>query len=112
MALITNDQKSKSDKAFTADQIVQILALDGGGLKGLFSAAVIESLEEQIGHSIVRHFDIITGTSTGGLIALGLGLGKSGGEVVKFYQEDGPKIFPNAGLQRIIRFFRGWFFNT
>ena len=94
-----------------ADQTVQILALDGGGLKGLFSAAVIESLEEQIGHSIARHFDIITGTSTGGLIALGLGLGKPGGDIVKFYQEDGPKIFPNAGLQRIIRFCRGWFFN-
>lgn len=111
MALITNHQKSESDKAFMADQTVQILALDGGGLKGLFSAAVIESLEEQLGHSIARHFDIITGTSTGGLIALGLGLGKSGNDIVKFYQEDGPKIFPNSGLQRIIRFCRGWFFS-
>lgn len=111
MGSFTNLQKSKSEKVFREDQTVQILALDGGGLKGLFSAAVIETLEEQIGHSITQHFDIITGTSTGGLIALGLGAGKSGGEIVKFYQKDGPKIFPNAGLQRIIRFCRGWLFN-
>lgn len=111
MSLITNHQKSESDKSFTSDQTVQILALDGGGLKGLFSAAVIESLEEQLGHPITRHFDIITGTSTGGLIALGLGLGKSGEDIVKFYKEDGPKIFPNSGIQRLIRYCRGWFFN-
>lgn len=111
MGLITNHQKSVSEKPFSSDQIVQILSLDGGGLKGLFSASVIETLEEQIGHSISKHFDIITGTSTGGLIALGLGIGKSGNEIVKFYQNHGPKIFPNKGIQRFIRFFRGWFFN-
>ncbi len=111
MVLITNHQKSVSEKPFSSDQIVQILSLDGGGLKGLFSASVIETLEEQIGHSISKHFDIITGTSTGGLIALGLGIGKSGSEIVKFYQNHGPKIFPNKGIQRFIRFFRGWFFN-
>jgi len=111
MTLTTNHQKSESEKTFTADQTVQILALDGGGLKGLFSAAVIESLEEQLGHSITRHFDIISGTSTGGLIALALGLGKSGCDIVKFYQNEGPKIFPNIGFQRLLRFFRGWFFN-
>jgi predicted patatin/cPLA2 family phospholipase len=111
MGLITNHQKSVSEKHFSSDQIVQILSLDGGGLKGLFSASVIETLEEQIGHSISKHFDIITGTSTGGLIALGLGIGKSGDEIVKFYQNHGPKIFPNKGIQRFLRFFRGWFFN-
>ncbi len=111
MGLITNQQKSVTDKVFLPDQTVQILSLDGGGLKGLFTASVIESLEEQIGHTITKHFDIITGTSTGGLVALGLGIGKPGSEIVKFYQNDGPKIFPNRGIQRLVRFFRGWFFN-
>lgn len=111
MGLITNHQKSVTEKVFSPHQLVQILSLDGGGLKGLFTASVIESLEEQIGHSITKHFDIITGTSTGGLIALGLGIGKSGGEIVSFYKNDGPKIFPNRGIQRLARFFRGWFFN-
>lgn len=107
MTLITNHTKSESDKVFSEDQIVQILALDGGGLKGLFSAAVIESLEEQLGHSISEHFDIITGTSTGGLIALGLGLEKSGSDIVEFYQKEGPKIFPNSMYRRTL----GWFFS-
>ncbi|PLY00759.1 MAG: hypothetical protein C0623_06625 [Desulfuromonas sp.] len=111
MALITNLEKSQSEKSFSDDQIVQVLALDGGGLKGLFTAGAIESLEDQLGHSISKHFDIITGTSTGGLIALGLGLGKSGSDIVKFYLDDGPRIFPNQGIQRLIRFFRGWFWN-
>lgn len=111
MALITNNKKSVTDKVFEDDQIVQILSLDGGGLRGLFSSAVIESLEHQLGHSITRHFDIITGTSTGGLIALGLGLEKKGEEISEFYKKDGPKIFPNSGYQKIYRFLKGWFFN-
>lgn len=111
MALVTNNQKSKTDRVFEENQIVQILSLDGGGLRGLFSAAVIESLEHQLGHSIIKHFDIISGTSTGGLIALGLGLGKNGEEISQFYRKDGPKIFPNSGYQKVYRFLKGWFFN-
>lgn len=111
MALITNNQKSTTDRVFEDDQIVQILSLDGGGLRGLFTSAVIESLENQLGHSITNHFDIITGTSTGGLIALGLGLGKNGENISEFYKRDGPKIFPNSGYQKIYRFIKGWIFN-
>lgn len=104
MTLITNHQKSRSEQVFGQDQIVQILALDGGGLKGLFSAAVIESLEEQLGHPLSEHFDIITGTSTGGLIAVALGAGKTGREIVSFYRNEGPKIFPNSNARRL----RSW----
>lgn len=53
----------------------QILSLDGGGIKGLFSAAVLAAVEEDQNVNIAEHFDLITGTSTGGIIALGLGLG-------------------------------------
>lgn len=108
MSLITNDRKSQTEPSFAPDQVVQILALDGGGLKGLFTAAVIQAIEHQTGRPISDHFDIITGTSTGGLIALGLSIGKSGEDIVKFYKEDGPKIFPNKGVQRFWRFLRGW----
>lgn len=73
----------------------QILALDGGGIRGLYSAAVLAKLEDKLGVRIVEHFDLITGTSTGGIIALGLGLGMSPREVVRFYVEAGPKIFRN-----------------
>ncbi len=72
----------------------QILALDGGGIKGLFSAAVLAAIEEDLGISVVDHFDLITGTSTGGIIALALGLGMRPREIVEFYLSQGPAIFP------------------
>lgn len=52
----------------------QILALDGGGIKGIFSAAFLAKIEEDLEIKVVDHFDLIVGTSTGGIIALGLGL--------------------------------------
>ena len=51
----------------------QILSLDGGGIKGLFSAALLAAIEEDLHINIVDHFDLLSGTSTGGIIALGLG---------------------------------------
>ncbi len=74
----------------------QILSLDGGGIKGLFSASVLAKLEDDLGVSIVDHFDLIVGTSTGGLIALGLGMGMRPHELVRFYVESGPKIFQHS----------------
>lgn len=76
----------------------QILSLDGGGLKGLFSAAVLAKWEEDLNCIIVEHFDLITGTSTGGIIALGLGLGLRPREIVQFYLGRGEDIFPNGWL--------------
>ncbi len=73
--------------------VFQILSLDGGGIKGLFSAAVLAHLEDDCGVRIRDHFDLITGTSTGGIIALGLGLGLSPREIVQFYCAHGPAIF-------------------
>ena len=52
--------------------LLQILSLDGG-LKGLFSAAVLAEIESDHRVQIAEHFDLIVGTSTGGLIALALG---------------------------------------
>ncbi len=71
----------------------QILSLDGGGLKGLFSAALLAEFEADLGISIVDHFDLIVGTSTGGLVALGLGAGFAPQEIVDFYVSEGPKVF-------------------
>jgi len=73
----------------------QILSLDGGGIRGLYSAAVLAKLEEKHGVQMVDHFDLITGTSTGGIIALGLGLRMLPREIVRFYVEAGPRIFSN-----------------
>lgn len=72
----------------------QILALDGGGYRGMFAAAVLECLEADLGISVRDHFDLIAGTSTGGIIALGLGAGLSPAEIASFYLEHGAEIFP------------------
>src|SRR5215471_11025270 len=76
----------------------RILSLDGGGIKGAFSASVLATLEEDTGQGIAEHFDLITGTSTGGIIALGLGLGMSARDILKFYAESGATIFPSTSL--------------
>ncbi|MFF9058767.1 CBASS cGAMP-activated phospholipase [Streptomyces sp. NPDC014882] len=81
----------------------QILALNGGGFRGMFSAAVLTRLEEDLGTRIVDHFDLIAGTSTGGIIALGLGLGLSPREILTFYTEHGPRIFRDRSRMRGIR---------
>lgn len=78
----------------------RILALDGGGIKGSFTAGVLAALEKDTGQRCVDHFDLIAGTSTGGIIALGLGLGLSAAEIVEFYTNHGPKIFPSTSLAR------------
>ena len=85
----------------------QILTLDGGGFRGMFSAAVLARLEEDLGTRIADHFDLIVGTSTGGIIALGLGLGLSPREITAFYAEHGPRIFRDRtgtrSLRRLLR---------
>lgn len=85
----------------------QILALDGGGLKGIFPAAVLAGLEQDLETSIADHFDLIAGTSTGGIIALALGAGISPKEVVEFYATHGPRIFRNPfGLRNLLHWTR------
>ena len=73
----------------------RILSLDGGGIKGAFSASVLAAWEEATGLRVNQHFDLIAGTSTGGIIALGLGLGMTAKEIVQFYHDQALKIFPN-----------------
>jgi patatin-like phospholipase/acyl hydrolase len=77
----------------------RILALDGGGLKGAFTASVLATWEEQTRLRIVDHFDLIAGTSTGGILAIGLGLGLSSQQMLDFYKERGPVIFPVTRLR-------------
>ncbi|MGY3532243.1 CBASS cGAMP-activated phospholipase [Bradyrhizobium sp. USDA 4452] len=71
----------------------KILSLDGGGIRGVFPAAFLARLEDHLEEPIGSYFDLIAGTSTGGIIALGLGLGLSAGDILKLYEEKGPAIF-------------------
>ncbi len=71
----------------------RILSLDGGGIRGAFSAAFLAEVEKQTGAPIHEHFDLIAGTSTGGIIALAIALGEPADRVVDFYRDDGPRVF-------------------
>lgn len=83
----------------------RLLAIDGGGIKGVLPAAFLASIEKTTGERIVDHFDLIAGTSTGGIIALGLGLGLPALEILRFYRENGPNVFgrPEGMLRRGLR---------
>jgi uncharacterized protein len=71
----------------------RILSLDGGGIRGAFTASFLATIEEKLGHSITDHFDLLAGTSTGGIIAVALALGERCDRVRDFYSEHGPAIF-------------------
>jgi patatin-like phospholipase/acyl hydrolase len=71
----------------------RVLSIDGGGIKGAMPAAFLSTIEETTGKRLVDHIDLIAGTSTGGLLALGLGLGLSASDLLAFYEEKGPGIF-------------------
>ena len=76
----------------------RILSLDGGGIKGVFTAAVLASFEADTKLKIIDHFDLIAGTSTGGILAIGLAMGLTAEELLNFYRERGPRIFPATSL--------------
>jgi uncharacterized protein len=85
--------------SWDADRDFRILAIDGGGIRGIFPAAVLAGLEERYlgDRSVAGYFDLIAGTSTGGIIALGLAAGLTAGDLRQLYTERGNDIFPPHG---------------
>lgn len=82
-----------------------MLAIDGGGVRGVFPASFLATVESQIDGPVVECFDLVVGTSTGGIIGLALGAGLPAAEIREFYLEAGPRIFPRRG--RWLRSARG-----
>lgn len=70
------------------------LALDGGGVRGLITAAWLEYLDEHTNKPLLDHFDVVAGTSAGSMNAMGLALGLSGREVRELFQMKSSEIFP------------------
>ena len=76
----------------------KILALDGGGIKGTFTASVLAEIERRTKKSLLNHFDLIVGTSTGGIIAIGICFGFRPERILQIYRTQGPAIFPKAWI--------------
>ncbi len=96
-------------------ETLRILSIDGGGIRGLIPALILEELENRLGDAgkdrqLYKHFDLIAGTSTGGIIAAGLAAPKSptnktraamdSAGLAKLYREDGPKMFSRNVFRR------------
>jgi patatin-like phospholipase/acyl hydrolase len=82
---------------------MRILAIDGGGIRGLIPAIVLTELERRSGRRVFELFDLIAGTSTGGILACSLCAPNAlpASEVVKLYEDEGPDIFSRSLFQRI-----------
>ncbi len=71
----------------------QILSLIGGGIRGAFVTSYLNELEQKLGRPIAECFDLIAGTSTGGIIAAGLAAGMPASQMHDFYVRYGSQIF-------------------
>jgi patatin-like phospholipase/acyl hydrolase len=71
----------------------RILALDGGGIRGIFTASFLATVEDLLPGKLCDYFDLIVGTSTGGIIGLAVSFGIPARRVLELYLERGPRIF-------------------
>jgi len=74
----------------------RVLCLDGGGMRGVFTAAFLAGTEEILGDRLASHLDLVAGTSAGGLIALGLASGRSGQQMLDLFRDHGRDIFSGS----------------
>lgn len=100
---------SPSQAATNTDhrKVVRILTIDGGGIRGILPLTILRTIEEKLTPrgavdpvALDSYFDIVAGTSTGGIIVLGLETGKHAYELLRLYMEQGDKIF--AGKKSLL----------
>ena len=76
----------------------RILSLSGGGYLGLYAAVVLADLEARVGEPLARRFDLIAGTSVGGLLAMALAFEVPMAQIVKLFVERGEEVFSSRSL--------------
>ena len=85
----------------------KILCLDGGGIRGVLSARILKQVETTLKdkkrQALHEYFDLISGTSTGSILAAGIACQMEAEELIKVYQERGKDIF-----LKWVRWQRGW----
>jgi hypothetical protein len=89
----------------------KLLAIDGGGIRGVLSLQILAKIEqlltEQSGRADYRladYFDYVAGTSTGGIIAAGVAIGMRVQEILDFYLNNGAAMFDKAGILRRLQY--------
>jgi hypothetical protein len=87
------------------ERVRRVLSIDGGGIKGVFPAAFLAEIERDLPEPLWRYFDLIVGTSTGGILTLGLGLGFRAQDLLGFYEEHGRGVFNG---NRMLNWLRHW----
>lgn len=98
------------DKKIHFPNMKKILSIDGGGIRGIIPAVILADIEHRTKKPISKLFDIIAGTSTGGILALGLVMpddtypdkpAQTAQEMIKMYKNEGRKIFPPSFLDSL-----------
>ncbi|MBU2575294.1 MAG: patatin-like phospholipase family protein [Elusimicrobia bacterium] len=106
---LANDSLLKSKRPF------RVLSLDGGGMRGLYTACLLDHLSSRFAQQrntkpldIGKGFDLIVGTSTGGILACALAKGVPISEITSLYRKEGPQIFvdPMPHKDHRFRFFK------
>ena len=92
-------------------KLIKVLSIDGGGIRGVIPAMVLAAVEKAAGKPTCRLFDLISGTSTGGILALGLTRPSPANpkepqyraeDLIKIYADDGEPSFPGTSGKRFI----------
>jgi patatin-like phospholipase/acyl hydrolase len=84
----------------------RILCIDGGGILGMFPASLLAGLEQHLDRPIGSYFDLIAGTSTGGIIAIGLAMGLPASDLLELYEKRGAEIFGDGHCPMIDYLYR------
>jgi len=79
--------------ASSREPIFRVLALDGGGVRGIFTASFLSTLEDLSGRRMGDNFDLVVGCSTGGIIGLAVAFGIPARRILDLYLEQGARIF-------------------
>lgn len=90
-----NDKNDGGEEQMTEPDLptYHVLALSGGGYRALYSATVLTQLEEALGAPLAKHFDLICGTSAGGMLAIGLAAEIPAAELQALFVDQGNRIF-------------------
>src|SRR5699024_10646552 len=105
---INSSVTKRHKQPWPKDKPFKILSLDGGGIRGVYTASLLLECEQHFAKDdgLGSYFDMLAGTSTGGIIDLGLAHGLSMQEIYGFYEEDGKEIFKAGRLKQHLRCIR------